>query len=83
MWHHTFLSTICNPLEINAPCPTHAQRPPSLIPLHTRDHTPDATSRINNITFSAWDQMYVGMEDCLTSRYFFVDTTIEACDCLR
>jgi len=55
----------------------------SLIPLLTRDNSPNATSGVNNITLPTWDQIYVCMEDCLTSRYFFVDTTIEACDCLR
>ena len=48
MWHHTFLSTICTPLEINASSPTQAQHP-SLIPLLARDNTSDTICRINDM----------------------------------
>ena len=54
MWHHTFLSTICTPLEINAPYPTQAEAYPSLIPLLARDNTSDTTSRINDIIMGGY-----------------------------
>jgi hypothetical protein len=49
----------------------------SLIPLLTWDHTSDATSRINDITLSPWDQVYVRMEDRLASKKPRVHTDIK------
>ena len=47
---------------------------------HSRDHAPYPASRIFNVTFSAWGQMNMAVEDGLPSGFSAIDSDVESCD---